>query len=209
MIVGITGAHRGGKSTLARAYAEKHKLEYLASPVSSIFRELGYDPSITYDFTTRLDIQEEILKRLDKQYAEVRGIRMVVTDRTPIDMLAYTLGDVNGQTLRAADEPRLKQYIKNCFEVMNKRFSVLLVVQPGIPVLWEEGKASLSDGYIEHVASLVLGFSVDERMSVPHFYIPRHMLDPVERLTALEYAVNRTRIRALAERDDLTLQALH
>lgn len=201
MIVGLTGSHRVGKSTLARMYAEKHKLDFLETSASAIFREMGFDPAITYDFDTRLTIQEEILRQFDKQYASHSGSNAAITDRTPLDMLAYTLGDVSGETLNEANEVRLCNYVQDCFTSLNKWFSVLLVVQPGIALIPADGKASLSVGYIEHLNSIILGLCVDEKSCVPHYYIPRHMRDNGERLAALEYSVNRVRVKAMGDRD--------
>lgn len=207
MITGLSGPQRCGKSSLARAYAEKHEVDFIETTASAVFKEMGYDPSITYDFGTRLDIQEEILRQFELLYASQR--RTAIADRTPLDLLAYTLGDINGETLDEALEARLETYVENCLRVMNRYFSVLLVVQPGLPLVAAEGKASLSEGYIEHLNTLTLGLSVDERMTVPHYYVPRRMLDMKERLAALEYAINRVRQKAMSERDGACWKTLH
>ncbi len=195
---GLCGAHRVGKTSLARAYAEKRGVTFLQTSASAVFRDMGLDPAVTYDFGTRMDVQEEILKRFDQQFAKAPfdGI----TDRTPLDMLAYTVGDVSNQTLLPEHEGRLARYVEDCIAVTNKRFSLLLVIQPGVPVVYEEGKASLSNGYIEHLNSLVRGLVCDERIKVPQFYLPRHVTGMEERVTALDQLVTRVRKRAEAER---------
>ena len=207
MIGGLTGAHRVGKSTLAKAFCEKHKWTFLETSASAIFKELGYDPAVTYDFDTRLTIQEEILARFDKQYGA--SLAAALTDRTPLDMIAYTLGDVQGLTLQGDQEKRLQRYVDDCFDVMNKRFALVLVVQPGIPLVAAEGKAAMSEGYIEHLNHLVMGITVAERMKVPHFYLPRHMTAMNERVAAVEYAINRVRGRIETERAELSNGMLH
>lgn len=208
-MIGLSGGHRCGKTSLARAYAEKYDLEFLETSASAVFKELGYDPAVTYDFQIRMEIQETILMRFDRFYGAYRGKRHPVTDRTPLDMLAYTLADVNGSTLAPEDEGRLKRYFDACIAVTNKRFSMLLVVQPGIPLIYAEGKAAMSEGYIEHLNSLIMGLSVDERVKTPHFYVPRHMTDMKERIAALDYAVKRVGGRAVAERSELGFAQLH
>ena len=201
----ICGAHRTGKSTLARTYAEKHGVTYIESNVSGIFRELDLDPSVTYPFEVRLSVQELILKRLDEAYAAVRPDVQAVTDRTPLDLMMYTLGDIAGNTVSDDLQPRVQKYLSDCIGCTNKRFSMLLIVQPGIPVVEAPGKASTSAAYIEHCNSLVLGLSVDERIRPSHFYLPRSMTDLTERVAALEYAVNKVRMRALSEREGYPL----
>ena len=93
-MLGLSGSHRVGKTTLAKLYAEKHGFAFVQTSVSAIFKELGLDPAQTYDFATRLTVQEEILKRLDKTFAEHAG-QAAITDRTPLDFLAYTMGDAS------------------------------------------------------------------------------------------------------------------
>lgn len=203
-MIGLCGAHRTGKTTLARVFAEKHGLAFVETSASAVFKEMGYDPAHTYDFKTRLTVQEEILRRFDVLYAGHPAADSAITDRTPLDMLAYTLAEVDGLRLDVEDEARLRRYIDACIAVTNKRFSVLLVVQPGIEVVSAEGKASLSNGYIEHLNTLILGLTVDERIKAAHFYLPRMMLDLEDRVAAVEYALNRTRKRAEIERDGAT-----
>lgn len=197
---GLAGAHRTGKTSLAKAYAEKHGLTFLQTSVSAIFKDMGYDPAVTYDFSTRLTIQEEILKRLDKVFADQVGER-VVADRTPLDFLAYTMAEAIGEVVSDEDQARFAKYTADCFECLNKRFSMLLIVQPGIALVQEEGKAVLNQAYIEHLNSLLLGLSVDERVKIPHFYVPRAMIDMDDRMSSLEFASNRVMQRSVAERD--------
>ena len=196
-MIGLSGAHRTGKSSLARAFAEKHGIPFVETSASQVFKDLGIDPAATHDFSTRLTVQEEILKRFDAMYAKYPG--EAITDRTPLDMLAYTLAEAVGNAVSQEDQARFKKYIESCIFVTNRRFSTILVVQPGIPVVWAEGKAALNDAYIEHLNSLILGLACDERIKPAHFYIPRDMTDMDERISALESAVGRTKKRADSE----------
>jgi len=204
-MIGLSGAHRTGKSALARAFAKKHKLTFVETSASAVFQEMGLDPSVTYDFSTRLTIQEEILKRFDKLYASHTRSDMSITDRTPLDMLAYTMAEAIGDTVLEEDQKRFEKYIQSCFDVLNKRFSTLIVIQPGIQIVAEEGKAALNNAYIEHLNSLILGLSVDERVKAAHFYIPRHMKGMEDRIAAVEFAASRTAHRMAVELEGSTL----
>ncbi len=202
-MIGLSGSHRCGKTTLAKAYAEKHGLFFLETSASAIFREFDLDPAVTYNFDVRLMIQQIILERFDLAYAKHAGDSKVITDRTPLDLLAYTLGDVSGQTLRPDQEAVLQRYISDCFDVANKRFATVLVIQPGIPLVYEEGKAAMSAGYIEHLNSLILGLSVDERLKSLHYYMPRYLTGLEDRLQALHNVIDRGVKRAEAERESV------
>lgn len=193
---GLCGAHRTGKTTLARAYAQKHGAAFLETSVSAIFRDLGYDPAAVFDFSTRLTIQEEVLKRVDAVYARVDPSANVITDRTPLDMLGYTLAEAIGDSVQHEDQVRLANYARDCFDVTNKRFSTIVLVQPGIVLEPAAGKAVLNPAYIEHLNSLILGLTVDERLRVAHFYLPRHVLSLEGRIGAVENAVGRSLVMA-------------
>lgn len=188
-LTGLCGAHRTGKTSLARAYAEKHGIAFIETSVSAIFRELGHDPAASFDFKTRLDIQEVILSRLDAVYGSMPPSVHAITDRTPLDMLAYTMAEAIGPAVGEADQERFARYVERCIDVTNRRFSTIVIVQPGIPLKYEEGKALMNPAYIEHLNSLVLGLSVDERVKCAHFYIKRNLIDMDERLAALAQAV--------------------
>ena len=200
-MIGLSGAQRCGKTTLARAFAEKNELEFVETSASTVFKSLGLDPAVTYDFATRLTVQEAILETFEVAYAEHSTKDSAITDRTPLDLMAYTLAEAIGDVVSAAEQSRLEKYIERCFEVINKRFSTLVVVQPGLPLVAEEGKAALNPGYIEHLNSLILGLSVDERVFAAHFYLPRHILSLDGRIAAVEYAVGSTRRKAVEMRE--------
>lgn len=192
-LIGITGSHRVGKSTLAGAIAEKHSITFAETSVSAIFKDLGHDPAAGFDFATRLDIQEEILRRVDAMYGLLDPTGTAITDRTPIDFLAYTLSEANGDTVRPDDQKRLADYMTRCFDVVNRRFSTLILVQPGIPLVCAPGKAVMNAAYIEHLNSLCLGLSSDERVKPAHFYIQRRVLSLEGRIAAVENAIGRAR----------------
>jgi hypothetical protein len=191
-MIGLVGSHRCGKTSLARQYALKHGIPFLETSVSAIWRELGYDPSALYDFETRLTIQERILERVDAKFAEFSG-REFITDRTPLDMAAYLIGDAIGDRVPDSCQERVKKYVADCFEATNRRFGVVILIQPGIPLVKEEGKAAMNEAYIEHLNSLMLGLTCDERLRSCNFYLPRAVVDMDRRIGALEAAIGRAK----------------
>ncbi|UUZ75434.1 hypothetical protein LP414_27345 [Polaromonas sp. P1(28)-13] len=161
--------------------------------MSKIIRDFGHDPSKTdYDFKTRLDIQEEVLKQVDAIYDCVPAGVDAIADRTPLDMLGYTMAEAIGENVLPEDQNRFAAYVQRCFDVTNKRFSAVVLLQPGIPLIpGRDGKAVANLAYMEHLNSLILGLTVDPRLKTSHFYIQRHQLSVEERLGALEGAARR------------------
>lgn len=190
-MIGLCGAHRTGKTTLARAYADQTGAVFIQSPVSQVWKELGLDSSKPdFDFKTRLDVQELILERLDAEYGKAAGMK-AIADRTPIDLLGYTMAEALSNNVTAEDMTRFHRYVQRCFDVLNRRFSVLLLIQPGIALQPDANKGSLNEAYIAHLNSLMFGLSVDERVRIPHYYMPRATTEPEDRLAALKSAVMR------------------
>src|SRR3569832_662701 len=102
-LIGLCGAHRTGKTSLAKAYAKKHGIAFMETSVSAIFKELGLDPAASFDFKTRLDIQEVILERLDAMYSMVAPVSFAIVDRTPKKKQNNTKTKANKQTEGGAD----------------------------------------------------------------------------------------------------------
>ena len=171
--IGLCGSHRTGKTTLAREIAGQENLEFVVTTTSEVFVANGLKPSSPMEFDTRLWIQDKILTAAEEVWGACDGA--FITDRTPLDMLAYTLGDIQG--IVTVEFPPLQQYMKRCFQATNRYFASLCVVQPGIKLVPAPGKAALNHAYIEHLNTLVLGLCVDERSTVPFHLLPRKTTD--------------------------------
>ena len=145
---------------------------------------------------------------MDRFYRENQG-NSVITDRTPLDMLAYTMAEAIGEKVSTADQQRFKNYTNDCFNVTNRWFSAIIVVQPGITLVPEEGKAALNDAYIEHLNSLIIGLCCDERLKVPHFYIPRWRTTLEDRISSVDFATKHCLELAMTEASRQPSRAFH
>ena len=187
MSLGLFGAHRVGKSTLAQAYSESTGCAFVQTTTSQVFARRGIDPSESLSFEERLSIQHDILEEAVLQWSACP--EFFVTDRTPIDYMMYTLADIQGDTAPDYKE-ELAYYMEACFEALNKYFSTVILIQPGIPLVHEPGKAALNPLYIEHCNSLARGLAYDERCQVSTYYLKRSTLDLSDRVAAVENAVS-------------------
>jgi hypothetical protein len=192
MTYGLVGSHRVGKTTLAREFAKETDVPLIETSTSAIMKSHGFDPRLDYPLADRIHMQEIILDEMDALFRS--GPRTFITDRTPIDAAAYMLADVTRANTML--DLRIQNYIERCLKVTNEHFSMLLVVQPGIPLREEEGKAPANPAYIEHIAQLVMGLVNDERLGSRHFFIPRRFLRLEDRIACLNYSINRARERA-------------
>lgn len=176
--IGLCGSHRTGKTTLARQVAAQRHMEFLETTTSSVFARNGLNPSEPMDFSTRIWIQDKVVDAAVEVWQAASG--PFISDRTPIDMLAYTLADIQGKS--EVDFTALEKYMEHCFSVTNRFFSRLVVVQPAIPLVHEEGKAALNKAYMEHLNFLVMGLCQDERQCCPVHIISREIIEMSERI---------------------------
>jgi hypothetical protein len=155
--LGLCGAHRTGKTTLAIAISSHLNIPFVRTTTSQVFADLGLDPA---DHV--LDAAEHVWQSSAASF---------VSDRTPIDMIAYTLGDIQGKT--EVDFDLLNAYCDRCFASTNQFFQNLAIIQPGIPLVYESGKAALNAAYIEHINILVIALCNDSRLKANVFCNPR------------------------------------
>lgn len=182
--LGLCGAHRTGKTTLAIAISSHLNIPFVRTTTSQVFAQLGLDPAEPMDFQTRLFVQNHVLDAAEQVWQE--SVSPFISDRTPIDMIAYTLGDIQGKT--DVDFNLLSQYIDRCFASTNQFFQNLAIIQPGIPLVYEEGKAALNAAYIEHINVLVIGLCSDSRLKTNVFCNARDVINLKTRiLNILEY----------------------
>lgn len=186
MNVGFCGAHRTGKTTLAMEIARLTGKQFVRTRVSEVFAEHGLHAAQDMDFATRLGIQYRILEACESDWKNAAGD--FVTDRTPVDFLAYTLGDVLGKT--EVNQAEFDHYVERCFDLTNSFFGALVVVQPGIPLEAAEGKAALSKAYIEHINSLVIGLCHDQRVKSRVITLNRELTDLKERISQISAALS-------------------
>ncbi|WP_434685082.1 AAA family ATPase [Pseudanabaena minima] len=182
--LGLCGAHRTGKTTLAIAISSQLNIPFVRTTTSQVFAQLGLDPAEPMDFKTRLFVQNHVLDAAERIWQE--SVSPFISDRTPIDMIAYTLGDIQGKT--EVDFDLLSQYIDRCFASTNQFFQNLAIIQPGIPLVYEEGKAALNAAYIEHINVLVIGVCNDHRLKANMFCNARDVINLKTRIfNILEY----------------------
>lgn len=170
--IGICGSHRTGKTTLAQAISKQTGIPVVKTSTSAVFKLHGLNPAQPISFKTRLWIQHSIIDAAVEAWSSQKCA--FITDRTPIDFMAYTLADIQGAT--EVDFSELEIYVAQCFEVTNQFFTTLAVLQPAIPLVYEEGKAALNRAYMEHLNTIIQGLCSDERLKCPSIVIKRNII---------------------------------
>jgi hypothetical protein len=155
MAFGIAGAHRVGKSTLAKLVAEDLKMTFHDASVSKIMREAGINAVGDVPLEARVEAQEFLLRRYlkDLQWAP----RPLVTDRTPLDMIGYMLGEITMHNTDAKLGARIQNYVEECLGATLVHFDTIIVVRPLTTYVEDPDKPPMNRAYQTLVQFIVEG----------------------------------------------------
>ena len=176
--VGFCGPQRVGKTTSAKHCSLEEQIPYIEVSASSVLAEHGCDAKTHYGIKERLFLQKQILLSFTETWREALRRGPFVTDRTPLDILAYTMCDV----LR--DFPldlELEYYdlINTCLSVHREIFSHTVHVQPGINLVEDQKSAPACLAYMEHFNAALLGACAYYELKC--FVMPRIVLSVEDR----------------------------
>lgn len=127
--IGLCGAHRVGKTTLARAAAKNFGLEFVPSEVSKVLKSLDFDPKGVWGASKRMEAQGAILvHHVDLWQKLVESGDRWITDRSPVDFIAYMLNDA--VTWDDSAYELFCGYVQDCVEVSKEFFDCTILIQP-------------------------------------------------------------------------------
>lgn len=135
MLIGLTGAQGTGKTTLAQKYAQRYRAHFLKTELSSVFvqNEIGISEVSESLLMTQLDFQKKMMDYLYSLLIEPVEAKTVVTDRTFVDIAAYTLAILPYGLEEESDEGvKAGLIVRRCLELQRIFFNKTLVVQPGV-----------------------------------------------------------------------------
>lgn len=187
MTLALTGAHRVGKTTLARAFAEASGMSFIPSGVSAIFKRFDLPVGVPITFEQRMTVQEAILEAHIAQVQQ--SPPYAICDRCPIDFAAYTLADW-GMRCTPEDAPRLIAYVDRCLHETAWLHSVIALVQPGVVYVIEEGKPQPNRAFQEQLNVLCRGLMVNTKTSAGVMTLSRDNVTLGGRIEALRQGWN-------------------
>lgn len=191
-MIGLSGTHGSGKTTLAEAFGRKSHVPVVLTSASGVYHSLGLDPAADYPVEVRLGAQAAILHAFTRQYSHAQDKNPVfIADRTPLDLISYMLADIQRATVleNPGAQAMVMQYIEDCYGVLNRFFSAVLIVQPGIPLQpGREGKAGACPAFMAHQNALLKGLLNDDRVKTRGYLMPTTVLDLDDRVKCVENA---------------------
>lgn len=178
--IGLAGAHRVGKSTLAKAVAEKLGWSFLPSRATEVFAAHGFQVGERLTFDQRLKVQTSILEAHIADAAAMKG--SWISDRTTLDLATYTL--MAGMDTESLQKETMA-YVNRCLHEVNRLYGMVVLVQPGIAPVMEEGKFPPNPVTQELMNSSLWGLMANEAISINTMFLRRETIDLTERVDSV------------------------
>lgn len=137
MSIAVVGAHSTGKTTLAKALSAQLNLPYLDASVTKIMADAGFNGVGDLPLEQRIEAQEFLVEKHWEMTQAQKG--MFITDRSPLDMIGYMLGEVTMHNCDSQFAQRIQRYVDRCLEVTNDTYSGLIICRP-LPVYTVDDK---------------------------------------------------------------------
>lgn len=164
-VLGLVGTHGSGKTTLCEAFAAAHPgTTFIKTGVSDVYKAMGLDPKTRMTLERRMEVQEAVLSHLCEQWE--KGLLKhpgdegwVITDRTPYDMIGYTLAEVSGyDDISEELSGRVLNYILRC-RLAAQAFDGFVHVPIALPMVADptgKVRAASSLAYRVHLDMLMI-----------------------------------------------------
>lgn len=179
--LGLSGAHRTGKTTLAGPIAKDNDVPFVQSSAGEIAKRLGIDINTDVDYGIWLTFHEEILDVFEAEY-KIQTTPFV-TDRTPFDVAAYLLARVPANLSDPSLIIRTEIFVRRCFDIANKYFMAVVVIPPAINYVPAPGKPIPNRGHQDAIHLLIQGLVMDERFKRHVEIMPCDITDITERMS--------------------------
>jgi hypothetical protein len=183
MKIGLAGAHRVGKTTLAQKIVEHlPHMQFAATNITSspVWEHYGINPSDSFTFVERLAIQQQLFFHLKNVVQN--SSPDAIFDRTYIDLLGYLYSNIDS-TCSSLFDSQVMNFTIQCMNSLTTDFHKIIIIPPSIePVAADNkvGKVFMSRGYIEAINNHIVSYAV--RSNVPYVIMPFEMTDFDERI---------------------------
>ncbi len=188
-MIALSGPHRTGKTTLAKAWSDKFGWHFIPSQSTPAFKALGHSYHDTLTVPQRMDVQELILDNAVADYRKAKG--SWISDRSPLDMACYVMAELAQMPEASEHADRILAYVERCFTETNRYCPVVVLVQPGIPYVEEADKPRANLVAQEQFNLILWGLARDNRLKVRSAYLPRGNSTVEERIDILANLHNR------------------
>ena len=159
MIYGLIGASGSGKTTLAHQAAEALSMTFLPTSITKSAERHGFNAVGALSLHERIDLQHHLLDDMVELIAKCD--RPAILDRTPVDMIAYMLCEVDMHSHKRAsdkDLQRIETYVRSCLETTKTYFAhVFFLNRLDFVVYDDKPRPPANPGYSMHTEMVMRG----------------------------------------------------
>lgn len=186
--IGLCGAHRTGKTTLAKHFSQFNpQIPFIETSVGSVAsKKYGVDLNSKEDEKEFLNIQEFLIDELDKIWQSHNY--MFITDRTPIDIAAYTIIKTRYSQLFTDDSAQVERILNKCKKSLNKNFGLVIQVNLGISYVEEHGKPPTNKIYQQIHNDICLGWGISNFRNIE--LMPKSLIHHTDRIDYIVPLIN-------------------
>jgi predicted ATPase len=168
MAFAISGCHRSGKTTLAKQVSEALGMHYFDASTTKLMAEFGINAVGDIPLEQRVEAQEFLLKRYLQNLQ--KAPRPLITDRTPLDMIGYMLGEITMHNSSVELGERVNKYVDQCLDEAIRHFDTVIIVGPLASYTADPKSPPPNLGYQRCVQLLIEGAA---SLVEPHMYVSR------------------------------------
>jgi predicted ATPase len=159
MIYGLIGASGSGKTTLAMQAAEHMNMAFLPTSISKSAERHGFNAVGALPLHDRINLQHHLLDDMVELINKTD--RPAILDRTPVDMIAYMICEVDMHShTRVSDKDlqRVETYVDSCLDVTSTYFAhVFFLNRLDFQVYDDKPRPPTNPGYSLHTEIVMRG----------------------------------------------------
>lgn len=184
MNIGFAGAHRVGKTTLAKSLAAKMGFTFYETSIgkdASLWKNNHISVGEHFCFAERVLLQLQVLEYLKPI---VTRKDKAIYDRTYIDLVGYLYANVDTSTSNLSNEG-IERLVLGCVYEQSRNLDLTIFVPPAIEIQGDsdkKGKTFLSVPYITAVSNNILASCITYLDPTRFLQIPPHIKDNDERI---------------------------
>lgn len=130
-------------------------MHFFQCSTTDLMREIGVEPVANLSIPERLKGQNHLLTRfLELLHAAPRPL---ITDRTPLDFIGYTLGEVTMHGVAPEHDALIQDYVDRCLEATRTHFDMIVMLRPLPSYEVDPTKPPPSRAYQTLVQSIIEG----------------------------------------------------
>ena len=194
-VIGFSGSHCIGKSLIATRVASDLGIKFIDTKIkqSSAWSWNELNPTDLMSFGERIYVQEVLLHELE-QILKSLSEEDCVINRTPIDILAYLLVNID-KTASVVFNRSVKKFVDKCIKLCSV-FTHFVIIKHGLPIALSNNTNRVHQSYVlqEALTNVIIGSYYRYLSQIGSdkllIEVPESIVDQTERVIFIRNVLN-------------------